>query len=140
MQTLFSRHQHQITSLTEALQSRLSLRQHLLPCLTHAAQQALLDAYIEGDSLHLLTTNATWASRLRLSSRQLISACAHESVSTLKVHISSNLVNQTPATKPMIRVKPTEDALQSLMQLTHHLHPNDSLAQSLNRLISVLTK
>ncbi len=137
MQTLFSRHQHQLSRLTEQLQSRLSLRDYLASCLTAKAQQALLDAHIEGDTLHLLTTNASWASRLRLSARQLIQACQDTQVSKLNVRVAAQLSETPPASnKPVSRTPPDEATLKALTDFSDQLDPQDELTQSLQRLIA----
>lgn len=135
MQTLFSRHQQQLANLTDQLQLRHALRSRLNPCLSTKAQQALLDAYIEGDTLHLLTTNASWASRFRLSSRQLIQACSDDRVNKLDVHISAQKEATSRLEKPIARIQPSDEALGKLTQLSNQLNPNDELSLALKQLI-----
>jgi len=136
MQTLFSRHQHRLMTLTQQLDTRLVLREKLLPCLSSAAQQALLDASIEGNTLKLLTTNATWASRLRLSSRQLLQACADNQVNQLSVHIAQSVSETQPHSLPTPRQKPNPETLIQLEAWHDQLDPRDPLTQSLRRLLT----
>lgn len=138
MQTLFSRHQHQLANLTEQLQCRQSLRERLSVCLTAKAQQALLDAYIKDHSLHLLTTNASWASRLRLSARQLIQACADPDVHQLSVHIAAQTAEKNAANTPFTRTQPDEGALAALLSLSQQLDAKDELRLSLQKLIQAI--
>lgn len=140
MQTLFSRHQQQLATLTEQLDERKRVRELLAPYLTDKAQQALLDASIQGGKLHLLTTNASWASRLRLSARQLISACAHLGVTELSVHLAAQTAEQQqPKSKTLTRSVPHESDLASLTKLSQALDPKDELTQALQKLIQQLS-
>lgn len=140
MQTLFSRHQPQLAKLTQQLASRLSLRERLGSCLTDKAQQALLDAYVDNHQLHLLTTSATWASRFRLSSRQLLNACNDQRVTELHVHIAAQRTEPPTIAKSFTRTPPpNEIELASLIALSQQLTPQDSLTQALERLIELLT-
>jgi hypothetical protein len=136
MQTLFSRHQHRLMTLTQQLDTRLVLREKLLPCLSSAAQHALLDASIEGNTLKLLTTNATWASRLRLSSRQLLQACADNQVNQLSVHIAQSVSETQLHSLPTPRQKPNPETLIQLEAWHDQLDPRDPLTQSLRRLLT----
>ncbi len=138
MQTLFSRHQHQLASLTEQLQYRLSLRERLCSCLSPKAQQALLDAYVKDHSLHLLTTNASWASRLRLSARQLIQACADPDVHQISVHIAAQTAEKSNSKTLFTRTQPDEDTLTNLLSLSQQLDPKDDFRHSLQKLIEVI--
>lgn len=138
MQTLFSRHQPQLANLTQQLANRLSLRERLGSCLTDKAQQALLDAYVDNHQLHLLTTSATWASRFRLSSRQLLNACNDQRVTELHVHIAAQRTEQPTTAKSFTRTPPNETELASLIALSQQLTPQDSLKQALERLIELL--
>ncbi len=139
MQTLFSRHQQQLAPLTEQLNERKRVRELLAPYLTNKAQQALLDASIQDGKLHLLTTNASWASRLRLSARQLIGACAHLGVTELSVHLAAQTAEQQPTTKTFMRSLPNEHDLASLTTLSQELNPKDELTQALQKLIQQLS-
>lgn len=138
MQTLFSRHQPQLANLTQQLTDRLSLRERLGSCLSEKAQRALLDAYIDNHQLHLLTTSATWASRFRLSGRQLLSACNDQRVTELHVHIAAQRTEQPITAKSFIRTPPNETELASLIALSQQLSPQEPLAQALERLIEQL--
>lgn len=140
MQTLFSRHQPQLANLTQQLNHRLSLRERLRSCLSDKAQQALLDAYVDHHQLHLLTTSATWASRFRLSSRQLLSACHDQQVTELHVHIAAQRTEQPTTAKSFIRTPPNETELASLIALSQQLTPQEPLTQALEKLIQQLAK
>lgn len=140
MQTLFSRHQQQLATLTEQLNERRRIRDLLAPYLTEKAQQALLDASVQAGKLHLLTTNASWASRLRLSARQLIGACSHLGVTELSVHLAAQTTEQQrQTTKTVIRSVPTETDLASLTTFSQQLNPKDELTQALQKLIQQLS-
>jgi hypothetical protein len=138
MQTLFSRHQPQLANLTQQLANRLSLRECLGSCLSDKAQQALLDAYVDNHQLHLLTTSATWASRFRLSSRQLLNACNDQQVTELHVHIAAQRAERLSTHKTFTRSIPNETNLASLTSLSQQLNPQDELAQALQKLIQQL--
>jgi hypothetical protein len=138
MQTLFSRQQPQLANLTRQLTDRLNLRERLGSCLSGKAQCALLDAYVDNHQLHLLTTNATWASRFRLSSRQLLSACADQQVTELQVHIAAQSAEQESTSKAFVRSLPNEANLASLTALSHELAPQEPLTQALKKLIHQL--
>lgn len=139
MQTLFSQYRHQIAplqQLSQQLAQRAALQQRIAACLSPQAQAALLDVSIIDNTLYLLTPNATWASRMRLSSRQLLAACADEQVTQLVVRV---MPAQTENIRPLriLRTKPDESALIPLQALRAQLN-DDPLAPAIERLLNAL--
>lgn len=142
METLFTHYQHKaepLKQLNEQIKARNLLLNYLKSSLSPTAQSALLDAVVKDETLHILTTSAAWSARLRLSTRQLLSASqAH--VTRLQVHIAATQHTEIATTSSIQRVKPNEETLNALIEFTNQRNKNDPLTQALNRLVKTLDK
>lgn len=137
-QPFFAQQHDKLTGLLTQLAEHRSLKEKLSPLLSPKAQQALVDAFVQGNTLYLLTTSATWASRLRLSSRQLLDACHQDDVHYVKTQIVAKMSEPT-AHQFRPAEPPSTAQLQQLIELQQSLPSNDPLGKSLQRLIEQFT-
>jgi hypothetical protein len=142
METLFTHYQHKAEPLKQ-LSEQIKARSRLLNCLktslSSAAQAALLDATVKDNTLHILTTSAAWSARLRLSTRQLLSAC-QANVTQLQVHIAPAQHEAPIQTSSIQRIKPNEETLNALASFTNQRDQNDALTQALKHLVQTLNR
>lgn len=142
METLFTHYQHKaepLKQLSEQLKARSALLNCLKTSLSPAAQAALLDATVKDNTLHILTTSAAWSARLRLSTRQLLTA-SQANVTQLEVHIAPAQYEAPIQTSSVQRIKPNEETLNALASFTNQRDQNDALTRALKHLIQTLNR
>ncbi len=141
MQTLFTHYQHKtkgLTHLVEQIAQRESLLATLRSSLNPNMHDALIGAEIVDDTLTLLTPSAAWATRLRFDAQKLLAAIHNPNLRHYRIQIMTQSHDIIERSTKYVSEKPSDDALVALQTLTDQLAPNDTLKESMERLLKAV--